>query len=338
MTAEALDYDGIGQLSRALFAHLAPMSGTRATGTATFTNTTGSDIVLQPNRYLMPILNNEARPTRLYKVAPNPATITAGSLASGQWCGGEWTIPASGTLSVNVISNIGGADQNLPADATLRLVISIAGLNPIATLDAAITDGTNTMSLPFTGGDALLRRFVFWETLRAGESAADFFRASSGLFPAFLLVWTGSQTLQGRTSGGQQGSTRLGRGDRAFRENFSAFIGTGSQGSADVRRMQGLIAMQAACRLLTDKVRNRDMEVLSAMGAGLEIIDRVLAVAGAQHYIYQFDFSVNYVLAKYEERSFGDWDLHHLEASLPGGESPEPTARLTLVDGEESMP
>jgi len=338
MTTEPLDYDTIGQLSRAVFAQLAPLSGSRATGTATFTNPTGADIDLPPNRYLLPIVTDEARPHRLFKVAPNPATITQGSIASQQWCGGEWTIPASGTLSINVVSNIGGADQNLPAGTPLKLLVPPTGLDADAPIDAAITDGTNTKSLPFSGGDALIRRFVFWEQISGASAVSDFFRGQSGAFPAMLLVWTGSETLQGRTSGGRQGATRGGRGHRFFRENFQAYVGTGLQGAADIRRAEGLISMQAACRLLSDKLRNRDMEILSAMGAGVEITNRQLAIAGPQNYVYQFDFTVNQVWELNEERTFQAWETWHMEASLPGREAPEPTAPITLVNEDQTLP
>lgn len=332
---EPIDFDTIGQLGRAIFAQLAPMTGSRASGTVTLTNETGSDIDVPPNTYFRPVVGGEARGHRLFKTAPNPATITAGSVAIGQWSGGEWTIPASGSLAVSILSNVGGADQNLPADAELDLIRPIAGITTRSTVDAAITNGTNASSLV---GPAQLRRFVLWEQFQSAQSAADFFRAGAGEFPALLLVWTQSQTLQGRTSGGRQGSTRGGRGERFFRESFSAYIGTGLAGSADARRSQGLTAVQVATRLLTDKQNNRDMEPLSTMGAGVEITNRALAVAGQAHYVYSFDFEVNSVLSKLEERNFGDWNVNAIEASLPGREAPEPTAVITLIDTEDDMP
>jgi len=331
---EPIDFDTIGQLGRALFAQLAPMSGSRATGTATLTNETGSDVDVPAGTYLRPNVGGEAREHRLYKVAPNPATISSGTIASGQWCGGEWTIPASGSGSVSVQSNVGGAHQNLPAGSSFRFLRPVTGIAAAATLDAAITNGTNSSILV---GPALLTRFVFWEQLTAGQSASEFFRAGAGSFPALLLVWTQSQTLQGRTSGGKQGSTRLARGDRAFRESFTAYIGTGLVGSAEQRREQGLVAMQTATRLLTDRQNNRDMEPLSTMGAGVEITNRSLAVAGQSHFIYSFEFELNTVLSKLEERTFGDWDVNAIQAKLPAGEAPEPTTPLTIVDVADDM-
>jgi hypothetical protein len=335
MTEELLSGQ-IKRLQRAIFAQLSPLTGSRASGAARVVALNGGgDITLPVNTYLIPAVDGESRDSRLYKVAPNPDTITAGSVASGQWSGGEWVIPEGDELQVTIQSNIGGAHQNLPAGTRLRFDPPVAGLEADALVETAITNGTNTSPLV---GSAKLVRLVFWQELRAAQSAREFFAAGAGEFPAMLMIWLRSQTLQGRTSGGTQGNTRIGRGERAFRESFQCFFGAGSHGSADQRRDQGMIALELATALLSDQQNNVDMEPICSMGAGVEIVERALAVAKREHFIYSMDFEVNQVVSKLERRVFGPWEVNHIVEKLPGREAPEPTTPLTIADTEDDMP
>lgn len=343
MTTTELVTGSIKRLQRAVFAQLAPLTGSRATGTVRVVALAGGgDVVLQPNTYLLPVVNGEALDVRLYKVAPNPATLTGGSLADGHWSGGEWTIPDGDELTVDVQSNVGGADQNLPAGTRLTFDPPESGLEPTALVQTAITNGSNTNALV---GDAVLKRLVFWQTMNSGKAASEFFKASAGEFPAMLMVWLRSQTLQGRTSGGTQGNTRIGRGERAFREGFQCFFGSGNYGSADQRRDEAYRAMELATVLLSDQQQNADQEQLSSLGAGVEITQRSLAVAGKEHFIYVVEFEVNQVISKLERRTFGPWNKTRYVEKLPGRPAevpplvpPEPTGKLTIVDAVDDMP
>jgi hypothetical protein len=335
MSTTELLHGSIKRLQRAIFAQLSPLSGSRASGPARVVALAGGDVVLRANTYLIPVISGEALDSRIYKVAPNPDTLTAGSLASGQWSGGAWTIPDGDELQVTVQSNVGGADQNLPANTRLRFDPPVVGLEPEALVQTAITNGTNANSLV---GEAAIKRMVFWQTMKTASAAKEFFQASSGEFPAMLMIWLRSQTLQGRTSGGTQGNTRVGRGERAMREGFQCFFGSGSHGSADERRDTGFRAIELATALLSDQQNNIDQEPLSSMGAGIEITERTLAVAGKEHFIYTLDFEVNQVFSKLEQRTFGPWNVNHIVAKIPGRDAPEPTAPLTLVDAADDMP
>ncbi len=327
--ADTLDLNRIELLARALFAHLFPMTGTRASGTATVSAPAGPDVVLPKNTYLLPIVSGEAVDQRLYKVAPNPAGDS-----------GSWLIPGAGSLSVGIVSNIGGGPMNLPAAARFRFDPPVIGLAQDVVLDAAITNGTNLRSAIFgatVGQPALLKRLVFWQEMQLASAAEEFFKASSGDFPALLMIWTGSVPLQGRTTGGSQGNTRAGRGQRIFREGFRCYIGSGTLAAAAVRRNEAMTAMQAATSLLSDAQLNVDGEALSTV-AGIEITSRAFSVADQQHYIYEFGFQANSTLEHVERRTFGPWDVNHITATLPGGTAPEPTGPLTAVDVEDDMP
>lgn len=325
---EPLNLNSIEMLARAIFAHLHPMTGTRASGTATVSAPAGPDVVLPKNTYLLPIISGEANDHKLYKVAPSTGDS------------GSWLIPGAGELSVDVVSNIGGGQQNLPAGSRFRFDPPLPGLNQDVVLDAPITNGTNVRSALFgatAGQEALLKRMVFWQEMQSAEAGHEFFTAQSGDFPALLMIWTRSVPLQGRTTGGNQGNTRAGRGQRIFREGFECYIGAGSLSAATVRRNEAMSAMQAATRLLSDSQLNVDGEALSTV-AGIEITSRAFAVADQQHYIYQFGFEANATYERVERRTFGPWDVNHITATLPGRTAPEPTAPLTAVDTEDPMP
>jgi hypothetical protein len=328
--ADPLNHNAIETLARRVFAHLWPLTGTRASGTATFSAPAGpAPVTLTKNAYLLPIVGGEAVDHRLYKVSANPATAD-----------GSWVIPAGGSLSVAVHSNIGGGQMNLPATARLRFDPKYPGLDQVGDLDAAITNGTNLCSSLFgdaEGEEALLKRMVFWQQMQTAESAQEFFRAASGDFPAMLMIWTRSVPMQGRTTGGAQGNTRAGRGQRIFREGFECFIGSGSLQGASKRRSQAMTAMQAATMLLSDSQHNVDGETLSSV-AGLEITSRRFAVAEQAHYIYQFGFDANATYERVLRRTFGPWDLNHIQVLVPGREAPEPTGELELVDVTDPMP
>ncbi len=327
----SINFNQIDALARGIFAQMWPLTGTRATGTATVTAPAGDDFSLPRNTYLRAIVSGKARDDLIFKVGRN--TDEADPMA-------PFTVPGGGTLSVPILSNVGGAAQNLPADARLRFDPYLPGLEQEVELDAAITNGTNLCSSifsEFVGRPALLKRMVFWQQMRESQSAADFFRAGSGEFPALMMVWTRTVPLQGRTTGGSQGNTRVGRGQREMREGYDLFIGSGKAEGATERRNEAWIGMQAACALLTDSSSNVDGETLSTLG-GLEITDRSLGVAADAHLIYRVSFFVNSTIEYLERREFEPWDSTRIHVFVPGREAPEPTAEMELVDVEDEMP
>ena len=327
---EDLTFNTLEALMRAIFAQLSPLTGTRASGTALVTAT--EDVVLPRNAYLRPVIGGQVTEHRLFKVAPNPATL----LRNGT--GGGWEIADGASEPVSIVANVGGAEQNLPAGSHLVFDPPVAGVERRVELAAAISNGTNLLG----AAESPLRRMVFWQELRGERAASDFFRAQGGAFPALLMTWVSSSTLQGRTSGGQQGNTRLGRGDRAMRERFVCFVGSNKVDSASGRRNEAWIGMESATRLLSDRQVNDDGESLSAMGAGIEITSRDLAVAAPDHYIFSFEFEANQVMTKLDARAFERWETYHLEQLIaqpqPEDEEEDPVAGFPIVNLDEDMP
>lgn len=317
----------IERLERAVFAQISPLTGTRATATMTVTALAGGGpVTLKPNSYLAPIVEKKLRDGWLFKVLPNPATAT-GSIPNGTWQGGNWTVPDGGTLVVDVVSNVGGAQHNLKSGTSLRFLPEQPGIEPLANLATAGAGGA---------GGGLVKRMVLFQSFTSPEAAFQYFAAGSGHFPALMLCWQGSQPLDGRTTGGNQGTTRKGRRSRVFQEMFTMYIAAGSLKGAHVRRNQGELAMIGATDHLTDRKLNIDCERLSSMGAGVEVTARRMLVSFRTMYIYQIDMVLNDVMAPdgdsaVDKRVYPDFAKANLTLALPGNEAPEPTDPLDLV-------
>lgn len=313
-----IDFDVIEALARAMMGQIAPLSGTRATGQITVSNPTGAAILLPRNQYLLPVIGGQQADDLLFKTLPNPATATA----HGQ--GGDWTIPAGGSLAVGLTSNLGGARHNLAAGSVLRFNPPQDGLDLDAPLVATMTDGADKASEPS------VQRAVYYEELSGAQVEKDLNGGRLAKLPGVMIVWKQSTPYEGRTAGTNQGSTRLADGVRGFAENFQLFIVVGSHESDRARRSAGLRLMQAITLLLTDQQVTRDYETLTRLGS-LEILNRGRFVRSERHYIYQISLRMNRVLARIEERSFVPWLRTDLQQALPGRTAPEPTTPLVDV-------
>lgn len=317
---EPLTLNTIDRLARGILAQLTAMTGVRATGTITVTANAGApDKVIQPNAYLMPIVGGQVRDDLVFKVDRNPATTD-----------GSWTVPHGTTASIAIKSNVGGARHNLTAPTTFRFDPQLTDFAATATLNATMTDGSDT--------GALVKSVGFFEDIDSANPEKDIFAAKFGNFPALMLVWQDSEPAEGLTAGLRQGGTRGARKVRFIRESFVLYPIAGRLQGDTFRRQEGLLVMQAATRLLTDRMRNIDGEQLTSIGAGVEILGRTRLRRGQKHYIYGVRLRVNQSLQPIDERSFTAWITTAIEASLPGRTAPEPTDDLTVVDVEDTMP
>ena len=322
--ATPIDFDVIEALARAILGQLSPLTGERATGSVTVANPSGSPVQLEPNSYLLPVVNGELADDLVFKVAHNPATLEPHNR------GGAWTIPASGSLSVAIKSNLGGSRHNLPstvvAGTVLRFDPVLEPLDETVTLDASMTDGADVPE-----GELAVRRAVYYEDMDAAAIERDIASGRLAQLPGIMIVWTGSNPAEGRTAGTNQGSTRLDAGRRLFTENYRLFVISASVASSGKRRGHGLRLMQAATRLLTDQQVTNDGELLTATGS-LEILNRARFVRNERHYVYAMTLRCNRVISITDTRTFVPWLRTRLRQALPGREAPEPTTPLTIVD------
>ncbi len=316
--ATPVDFDALEAIARAILGQLAPLTGSRGTGTATVSNPTASAISLDPNMFLLPVVNDELADDLVFKVAANPATV----LPYGK--GGEWVVPPFSSLPVAVKSNLGGARHNLAEGTLLRFDPLPEGIDETATLDADITDGADRTGL-------CLRRAVYYEDLDAGAIERDIAAGRLSHLPGAMLVWTQSTPAEGRTAGTNQGSTRVADGIRMFTESYRLFVVSASLAGDRRRRGEGSRIMQAITRLLTDQQVTSDGEQLTAMGS-LEILNRSRFVRNEKHYVYAMTLRVNRVISRTDTRTFVPWLRTSLRQALPGRDAPEPTTPATVVD------
>lgn len=321
---EPLNLEANLRLSRALAAGLQPATGTRGTGTVTVTAVAGgADKVLQPNTYLLPVVGGKLRTELPYKVDRNPATVAANGT------GGAWTVAPGATAIVAIKSNVGGAQHNQTAGTVFRFDPPLEDFEATATLDTNITDADDT--------DQLIKRVHFFEDLDGAGPNKDIFAAMLGQFPSAMIVWEGSAPAEGLTAGMRQGSTRVRRQGRVMRETFGIYIVAGRLETDHRRRRVGMLAVESATRLLTDRQCNDDGEGLSSIGAGVEIVSRQRFARSPKHYIYGITLRCNQTLQPIDSRTYSTWIATRIHGSLPGREAPEPTDELEIVDVTQSM-
>jgi hypothetical protein len=317
---EPLTLNTIEQLARALFAQLSPITGGRSTGALQVTAEPGADAVLSRNAYLAPVVGGQYREELLFKVAANPATPD-----------GSWPIAAGATELVAITSNIGGTRQNVvaaPGGTVFRFDPPQPGLLPAALLLDDLAGGDDS--------DQLVRGLAAYEDLDSANPAIDAFAAKLTDLPALMLVWMSSTPVEGTTAGLRRGSSRQGRNVVIMREAFTLYVLVGNLVGDSRRRQLGSIIMQAATRLLTDRIANLDGETLSSIGA-VEIGSRTRLRRGAGLYIYALQLRTSQTLTPIETREFAPWLRTAIHETLPGHEAPEPTDPIEVVDVEEPM-
>ena len=296
--------NGIVGAARAVFGLLQPGTGERATGSVTAT-ATGADLSLPRNSYLLPVVDGALRHELAFKVGPGPNADES------------WTVTAGGT-AVSILSNLGGPRHNLPAATVFRWDPPIPGLEATATSAAGTTGATET----------LIRQIALYEQLDSADPQRSFFEGSFGRYPAGMLVWEGSDPIEGRTVGQNQGATRKGRGRRAFRETFALYLATGRVAGDSERRAEGLDCLETATQLLTDRARNNDGEQVSYQGA-LEVLGRQRVIRGPRLYVYSIRFRLVRIYVAVDFRTFGPLEKFHYRHSL---EADPPLAESDLVD------
>lgn len=315
--AEPIILNTIERLGRALFATLAPATGTRGTGLITVTALPGAGPVSLPrNSYLIPVVGGNLRPELLFKTAED-------------WVVEAVDVPVS-EAGVPIKSNIGGARHNLPEGTLLRFDPPVDGFAPTATLDADMTNASNT--------GALIRAAGFYEDLDLANPTDDLFAARVG-DRGVMLIWSRSEPAEGALGGLRQGSNRATRAARFWREHFVLYVVVSRLTGDAKRRQDGHLIVQAITRLLTDRHQNDDGEQLSTVGSGVEITERTRLGRRANHYIYGIQLRVNQTLeSTLTGRTFSPWLRTHYEGTLPGRADPEPGSDLEVVDVTDPMP
>lgn len=321
---EDVTQNEIERSARALLAQLKVLTGSRSSGPVRVKATAGV-VELPPNAYLVPTIQGQRRDDLPFKVAFNPSTVTE------HLQGGAWTIPTgAGGAAVTVVSNLGGgAILDLPAGTKLRFEPLVEGVVEEAVVEPGGLSGAAT---------GILRDVVTYEDLLSAQVERDLFAAKVGNLPAACLVWRGAQRAEGLTAGIRQGATRKGRGRAIYRHRWELFLIAGKADGDHQRRRQGVILLQAARRLLQDRMRNDDGEQLSVASTGVEIEGMARFVRSRSSYIYVLTLRTlaTFRSGPYDQRTFAPW-LETRTKIAAAAEPPDLPAELPVVDATDEM-
>lgn len=300
------------RMARGICSRLNPMVGTRATGGTISLRTTSGTYALAANAplYASPVIGGSIRPDIVFK------TSGAYSLT---------TTPQT----VQVRAVYGGADTNIHAGTVLRWLPPVSGLPATATLTQALSGG----AAPTDGSLEDAKQLLFLEQLTQ-QASAELFAGKATRFPTLVLAWDGS-SHDGKGDGTLAG--RAGRGVSIIEESWTLFVVTSRQDAEDMRRMQGLLLMQRARRLLNNWRTTEDGEILSAP-APLTVTRCRRVAVGPQVYVYALE-----VLAEHSEdrsivdtRAYPDWETSREQLqTTPTDEHPDDP--LTVVDQTQDM-
>lgn len=158
---------------RSLMAVLAPLTGTRATGTALVKSTTGGDVVLPAGCHAAPIVASD---TGNKQIARDKLVFSAAQV----------TVNPAG-VAVPVRSLLGGVRHNFDDATELRWDPQLTGIELVSVLSGAMTGGLEPT------GDAMVRRILAYEDLSTAQVAAQLFAAKmQSLTPTLIITWAGT--------------------------------------------------------------------------------------------------------------------------------------------------
>ncbi|AUX31928.1 MULTISPECIES: hypothetical protein [Sorangium] len=278
---------GILRAARCLMSLLAPLTGNVSTGSVTAT-ATSSPLVLPRNTYGVGILSGSLDPLTLVKTTA------------------ETTVTAGGT-SVPIRSVLGGQRVNLAAGTTIRWDPAIPGLQPTAiVLAPGMTGGTQAVGF---GAVAQVR-------LYESTGVEDLFKTGAGLFPALVLVWSGSDDDE-----------NVGRTTTLLRERWVLAVVASRTDGDETRRAEALQILEDASELI-HKQSVVDGEVFTAPQPVL-VNARSRIVSTSAAYIYGIQFSTVRSLEKHESRVFPAFEQVEAQWPLPG--TPEASVVTDVV-------
>ena len=222
--------------ARAIMATMAPASGTRSRGKTVLRALEGQVVNLRRNHAVLPVIDGSARADMLLKTDKGPKED------------GTWDITDSDT-EVALVSNVGGARHNFPADTPLVLDPAVPGIvgAPSPVLTAAMIDGTDSTAF------ATIQDMVLYEQLEGPVLSLDVVRSGLKKFPGVALTWQSFEPADGVSSSQRIREARTGRGSSLYSIIYTVHIISSRSESDNARRHQGLALVDLLARLLTDR-------------------------------------------------------------------------------------
>lgn len=294
---------GIGArrwMKRAIMSMLAPLTGARASGSATVA-ATGSDVVLPNASYAYPVIESAVGSKQLDRMRLLKTS-------------GDATVTAAG-VSVPIVAALGGAYMNLAVGTKIAWRPAVPGVEAVSVLDAALTGGTDPTA------EGTLRRIVTLDQLGLdrGRFMTDAWRTTIGAFPAAVLAWTG----------GARGE-RVGRSARLRALKFRLFVLTSTAAGMDDRNDEGETILDYIEGLLENRSAVDD-EIVSNPSVG--VVGSGVLTSDDGSYVYYVDVEAMTTIERIELRTFNDWlQAQTVVQTDTDTEYPDPDDALTTVD------
>jgi len=269
--------------ARAILACLQPLTGTRSSGNAVVTASPGPTVVLPANACAVPVIGGAIRYDRMVKVAKNPAS-------SAGWTVGTATV-------VPMISNIGGADMNLPAGTPLRWWPAVPGVEAVSAVDGSgMTGGTLATGL------TAIAQLAFFEDLAVPNLGEMLAKASISRFPAVVLAWEGSGDY-----------SPIGRGQWTQQQQWGLYVIASRNDAEAARRLEGVVLLDAVCDQIWGQQEADGFHFSTPSGA--QITGRKMLGASDRFYVYRASFTTGSSSNFKETRAFNPWTKTKLNAS-----------------------
>lgn len=305
----------IVNMARDLIACMAPMTGTRASGTATVTTVEGEDVRFDKAVYLTPVVSGKARPDLVCKVTANPDEED-----------GHWDTDSDG-VSIGIVSNIGGARFNFPAGTRFLIDPDDPDVSKVVSIvaDAQFTGGIDSTRF----GD--LKDIVIFETMQGNISTA-IARSAVKAFPAAIITWMDTDPSDATTLSTSRGS-RTDGATVMYTEMFKiSIIGQRSDSDAS-RRMEAMAVLEEASALIQDRSMV-DGSVFSVPGIQIRKRGRESLPTQfyQQFYVYNLTACLQRTIERREHRSYGDWNTSVIDGLAMQRPALEGQGDLLVVD------
>ncbi len=274
----------------ALQAVLSVLQGEPSDGLVTV-RSTGATGTLPANSIGIPIVGGELHPEAAIQVLRNPVTVDH-----------SWPVVLAGT-NVSVVSIQAGLKVNLDAATQVRWTLPITGIEEVSVVAAGgLTGGTQ---LDVFGA---LRQIRTYKDLGSRPAAVEFFAAQLSDFPAAALAWMRSMPADGASTPALgQSSSRVGRGRRLFKHEWSLYLVTSRLDAGDLRTREGERLRDDVLDVLTDRTAFRGMTLSSPQG--LEILSADVLHVTPTSYVDHVRFTTTYGQERrvIEPPDWNDW-------------------------------
>lgn len=266
--------------ARALLGILAPLTGTRSTGSVTVT-ATGADVVIPLNAKALPVLTSGGgNPLVRYE---HPVRVSA-----------ETTVTSGGT-SVPLTSLLGGSAVNFPIGTTLKWDPPIAGIDEPA-LTVAMVDGAAG-----TNPCGWLRQLLFYEGIGGKEAALKLFQGGVKELPVGVLSWERSDSYEAR-----------GGPTHRRRNVWQLTVVSNRFDAPDRRSVEGLNILDDAEELLGRRSKSDGVKFTEP----IELLGRNRILSNASAFIYALQFATRDIVRRTDRTDYPDWATTNYDGAV----------------------